>query len=248
MTSKPPWEQYPVLQAQLADGPPPFTQLSGDFRRICAMLEPFYEANLIIQADPELYHLQEQWSTIEPSGSTHIRPQPPHDNPYDRPFWDMAVCHRMVLAPSGSRIARGAMDEGARMGDLDDDYWQRVHNQPLWHRYPSLYEQVLAILVAADPIGICDGGERRAAYTPEVNTILPRLKEAQSADDLIRIVREELIVWFGATAVRQDGSKGIGRTLWDLIQQPHHQAEIQTIPPGDAAGLKASGAAPNTLA
>ena len=102
-------------------------------------------------------------------------------------------------------------------------------------------QHVLAILVAADPLGICDGGERRAAYTPEVNTLLPRLKEAQSADNLIRIVREELIAWFGSTAVRHDGSQGIGRTLWDPIQQPDHDVEIQTIPYGDEANLEAFG-------
>ncbi len=116
------------------------------------------------------------------------------------------------------------------MEDVDDDYRQRLHNQPLWHRYPSLYEQVLAILVATDPIGICDGGERRAAYTPEVNTILPRLKEARSADDISRIVREEFIAWFGSATVRCDGAEGIGRAIWDVIQHPDHHAEIQSIP------------------
>ena len=48
-------------------------------------------------------------------------------------------------------------------------------------------------------------------------------------------------------AVRQDGAHGIGCTLWDLIQQPDHDAEIHTIPYGDEAGLKASGAAPDSL-
>lgn len=122
------------------------------------------------------------------------------------------------------------MDEEARMPELDDDYRQRLDKQPLWHTYPILYEQVLAICVDADPIGICDGGERRTAYTPEVNTLLPRLKEAGVAEDLIRIVREEFIAWFGSTAVRHDGSEDIGRAIWDVIQQPDRQREIQTIP------------------
>lgn len=110
MTSKPPWGYYPALQAYLADGPPPFTEVSGDFRRISDMVEPLYETGLIVRADPDLYQLQAQWTTSEPSGSQHVRLQSPYDDPRDRPFWDMLVCDRTVLAPSGSGISQGVID------------------------------------------------------------------------------------------------------------------------------------------
>ena len=66
--------------------------------------------------------------------------------------------------------------------------------------YKELYLKVEAILFQADPIDI-NYGHNSDEYSPEVGTILPRLKHASSADDVLHIVHEEFSRWFGAEEV-----------------------------------------------
>ena len=66
--------------------------------------------------------------------------------------------------------------------------------------YKELYLKVEAILFRADPIDI-NYGHNSDEYSPEVGTILPRLKTASSADQVLNIVREEFRRWFGAEKV-----------------------------------------------
>jgi hypothetical protein len=115
MTSKPPWGYYPALQAQVAKEPPPFNELSGDYTRMAALLEPLYTAHLIVRADPLLYELQQQWRTVDRDGRQCFSLQPPYDNPTKRPFWDMAVCQRMILDPH-SNVGRDGVKR-RREGD-----------------------------------------------------------------------------------------------------------------------------------
>ena len=57
-------------------------------------------------------------------------------------------------------------------------------------QFGSLFDEVSAALFAADPLGINSGGNTRA-YDREAGTILPRLQEANSADNVQVIVHEE---------------------------------------------------------
>jgi hypothetical protein len=63
-------------------------------------------------------------------------------------------------------------------------------------QFGSLYDFLLALLFVVDPVGI--NFETNAdEYEPEVDTILPRLNDSQTVDDLQRIVHEEFVRWFG---------------------------------------------------
>lgn len=62
--------------------------------------------------------------------------------------------------------------------------------------YNELFEEMRRILTEADPIHIALEQVNPDEYEPEVGTILPRLKEAHSVDDVRRIVHEEFAHWF----------------------------------------------------
>ena len=72
----------------------------------------------------------------------------------------------------------------------------REKQKRLRGEYKTLYEKVADILNRHDPIGL-NVGEQRDEYEPEVGTILPRLKEARSEEELRRIIHEEFVRWFG---------------------------------------------------
>lgn len=56
---------------------------------------------------------------------------------------------------------------------------------------------MLEILFRNDPIGI-NFEINTDEYEPEVGTILPRLKEARSPEDLQKIIHQEFVSWFDA--------------------------------------------------
>jgi hypothetical protein len=66
----------------------------------------------------------------------------------------------------------------------------------LKNRYKELYSTVEAVLFHHDPIRI-NFGFNPDEYDPEVGTILPRLKNANSENDVVDIIHEELVRWFG---------------------------------------------------
>ena len=71
-------------------------------------------------------------------------------------------------------------------------------SQSLQAAYGSLYADVSHLLREADPLGLIAIGAPDDEYDPEVSTILPRLREANTAVDVQRIVHEEFVRWFGA--------------------------------------------------
>lgn len=61
--------------------------------------------------------------------------------------------------------------------------------------YGQLYDELSEILFRHDPMGI-NFETNTDEYEPEVDTILPRLKEASTPDELRRIIHEEFVQWF----------------------------------------------------
>jgi len=73
----------------------------------------------------------------------------------------------------------------------------RRERAALRQRYGDLFDVVARILFDADPIDI-NYETNTDEYEPEVGTILPRLIEASTVEDVSRIVHEEFVHWFGA--------------------------------------------------
>ena len=66
----------------------------------------------------------------------------------------------------------------------------------LKREYAALVDAVTAAIDRADPIGLLAGGAPRDEYSPEIGTILPRLKTAEGPEDVQTIIHEEFVRWF----------------------------------------------------
>jgi hypothetical protein len=89
----------------------------------------------------------------------------------------------------------------------------------LRQQYRVLYQELLQVLDAYDLAGI---GEGRPAdeYALEVSTILPRLKEASSAEDVTRILTEEFLKFFGPTPLGTISRfETAGAKVWEAWQR-----------------------------
>jgi hypothetical protein len=65
----------------------------------------------------------------------------------------------------------------------------------LQRRHRQLYDEVLKILIQLDPLGVHSTDTNTLA--PEAASILARMREARVAEDVERIVLEELNRWYG---------------------------------------------------
>ena len=62
-------------------------------------------------------------------------------------------------------------------------------------RYEQLTGDVEALLYRHDPIGIAFG-DNPDEYSPEAGSIVPRLLDVTTVEDVQRIVHEEFVRWF----------------------------------------------------
>jgi hypothetical protein len=84
--------------------------------------------------------------------------------------------------------------------------------------YGQLFDSVTALLFRHDPVGI-NFGNNTDEYEPEAETILPRLRTCQSADDVRDIVHEEFVRWFGESAGSPSAYTQIAVEIWKTWQE-----------------------------
>jgi hypothetical protein len=84
-------------------------------------------------------------------------------------------------------------------------------------RYLSLHRGLSELLYRHDPIGLAALGAPKDEYESEVSTIIPKLKDATSSDDVRRIVHREFLRWFGdeQTAGPESSYNAIASEIWD---------------------------------
>jgi hypothetical protein len=81
-------------------------------------------------------------------------------------------------------------------------------------RYGGLYHEVLHALYEHDPIGISYMPDE---YARETRTILPRLNEASSVDDVNDLIYEEFVHWFGKdVAGTKEKYRPAAEAIWAL--------------------------------
>jgi len=76
-----------------------------------------------------------------------------------------------------------------------------MERNQLKSQYRTLYSDIEAILFKHDLMGI-NFEDNTDEYAPEVDTILPRLKDARNKEDVITILHEEFMRWFGEGIVK----------------------------------------------
>ena len=80
--------------------------------------------------------------------------------------------------------------------------------------YTALFDTLSKLLFDADPIGI-NLESNTDEYEPEVGTIIPRLKEANNEEDVLRIIHEEFCRWFDVkTAGPIDAYREVAAQAW----------------------------------
>lgn len=83
----------------------------------------------------------------------------------------------------------------------------------------ALREAASQALREADPIGLIGGGAPPDEYDPEVGTILPRLRNVASPEEVQRIVHEEFVTWFGEeTAGRFEDYHRAAQSIWAAVR------------------------------
>ena len=86
-----------------------------------------------------------------------------------------------------------------------------------WKRYGSLFEDVSAVLLRVDPMGI-NFESNKDEYDPETRTILPRLKECQSEADALKVIHSEFQQWFAHSAGPESRYVDVAKEIWALWQ------------------------------
>lgn len=87
-------------------------------------------------------------------------------------------------------------------------------------RYSGLYDRVTSILFRVDPMGI-NFEDNTDEYDPETDTILPRLTNCTSPDDVRKVVIEEFDRWFDSDMVNAGNRKHfdeIASAIWSELQ------------------------------
>ena len=84
---------------------------------------------------------------------------------------------------------------------------RRVARKRYQAQYRALYDQLLEILYQLDPIGVHQDSAEK--FVPEATTILARLREARTADDVEQIVLEELRRWHGRRRLANQDPDGL---------------------------------------
>jgi hypothetical protein len=85
--------------------------------------------------------------------------------------------------------------------------------------YATLFASFAEILFRLDPAGI-NFEVNSDEYEPEVGTILPRIIDATSVDEIVPVLRDELSRWFGAGIPRPGITyEEIARELYEAIQR-----------------------------
>ncbi|HFB65967.1 MAG TPA: hypothetical protein ENJ60_10560 [Aeromonadales bacterium] len=83
-------------------------------------------------------------------------------------------------------------------------------------QYKNLYSDIESILFKHDLMGI-NYEYNTDEYEPEVDTIIPRLKEAKNIEDVTIIVYEEFLRWFGIELMGKKNNekyKSVATEIW----------------------------------
>jgi hypothetical protein len=88
----------------------------------------------------------------------------------------------------------------------------RLQRPAVKAKFGELFEEVSEILFRYDPMHI-NYGSNTDEYEPEVGTILPRLKQCRSAQDVQAVVYDEFGRWFGLPG-EQEKYRQLSQEIW----------------------------------
>jgi hypothetical protein len=95
-------------------------------------------------------------------------------------------------------------------------------------QYGELFTAVEALLFRADPIGI-NFDDNTDEYAAETRTVLPRLKKGKTPADVMIVVHEEFVRWFGVETA------GPMSKCWSIVFEIWEQRRSSWPPYGSPA-------------
>jgi hypothetical protein len=85
--------------------------------------------------------------------------------------------------------------------------------------YAPLFDQVLALLGFHDPVRISYPPEDMFLYTRQVRSLIARIADAQSAEDIVGLLHQEFTRAFGSDAGPEERYHQSARDIWRLVQR-----------------------------
>jgi hypothetical protein len=92
----------------------------------------------------------------------------------------------------------------------------RAAREAVRQRHPGLFASVSGAMFRQDPIAI-NFGSNTDEYDPEAGTVIPRLTDCASVDDVEQVLHEEFTRWFG-TDIAGDRARyaSLAKEVWRL--------------------------------
>jgi hypothetical protein len=103
MTSVPPWQEFPQLQARFANAPPPFDQYSGSLEKMGEVWDRLEAKGAFERAAPNLVELEAMYTTFGADGVAHIQ-FPPEVS--EETAIDCSVAGRACLTPQAIELVK----------------------------------------------------------------------------------------------------------------------------------------------
>src|SRR6266540_3461469 len=101
---------------------------------------------------------------------------------------------------------------------------RRVARTRYQAQYRALYDHLLEILYQFDPIGVHQDSAEK--FVPEATTILARLRQARTADDVEQIVLEELRRWYGRRRLANQDPERVADATIAICSAWNHFLEV----------------------
>lgn len=87
------------------------------------------------------------------------------------------------------------------------------------HQQPEFFKAVSDLMFKHDPIEI-NFETNTDEYDPEAGTVISRLPTANNEDDVLDIIHQEFVVWFGEdTAGNRNRYVGLASEIWALWRE-----------------------------
>jgi hypothetical protein len=114
-----------------------------------------------------------------------------------------SIVHRATAVRSIASVH----NEATNVNETDE---RRAARKRFQAQYHALYDELLEILFQLDPIGV--HGSNTEKFVPELATILPRLRDARSPEDVEQIIQEELRRWYGRRRLANQDAERLADT------------------------------------
>lgn len=94
----------------------------------------------------------------------------------------------------------------------------RENRKRLKREYEGLFVDLSKYLFETDPMGI-NFEINPDEYDPEVGTILPRILELDTADEIAKVLREEFNRWFGDPAIYRSTYEDLAADVLTILRR-----------------------------